>query len=143
MLPHREVEEEPTLAAIAACAAHRAGACCCACPAYRRLYGRHDRYVHQHRRYDEADLAPLAARAGLVVERVTFANCTLFPIVLAVHVLERLRHDDSGSSNRAYPAPVNAALRAVLRAEAALIRRGLKLPWGSSLIAVLRRPEEA
>jgi 2-polyprenyl-3-methyl-5-hydroxy-6-metoxy-1,4-benzoquinol methylase len=140
VLPHREVDEDATLVALGQ-SVRPGGRVLLRLPAYRRLYGRHDRYVHQRRRYDARDVAPLAARAGLEVERTTFANCVLFGAVAAVHVLDRLRGGTEGSSNQRYPGPVNAALRAVLLAEAALIRRGVRLPWGSSLLVLLRRPE--
>jgi len=73
---------------------------------------------------------------------VTFANCLLFPLVLASRLAEALRRgaDEARSSNRELPGPLNAVLRRVLLSEAALIRRGVNLPFGSSLIVVMRRP---
>src|SRR4051794_34982148 len=134
VLPHREVDEPATLAAMAG-AVRPGGHVLLRLPAYRWLYGSHDRFVHQVRRYDQRDVAPPAARPGLEGARATFPNCALSPAVLAAHVRERLRRDaPPASSNQRLPGPINTALRAVLLAEAALIRRGVKLPWGSSLL---------
>src|SRR5207248_8229803 len=63
-------------------------------PAYQRLYGHHDRYVHQLRRYGSGDVEQLAVQAGLRVARRSFANMLLFGIVLAARALERLRRSE-------------------------------------------------
>lgn len=140
VLPHREVDE-PSVLRDAGASLAPGGRLLLRLPAFRRLYGAHDRFVHQVRRYDRADVPALARTAGLEVERVTFANCLLFPLVLAGRIAEALRGGgETRSSNRELPRPLNAALRRVLLAEAGLIRRGVNLPFGSSLIVLMRRP---
>jgi SAM-dependent methyltransferase len=106
-------------------------------PAGRALRGAHDDFVHGARRYARADVAALAARAGLTVVRLTSWNCALLP---AAFVVRRLSRGGPARSDVSLPpAPINAALSAWLRAEAACALR-LGLPWGLSVFAVLRRP---
>jgi SAM-dependent methyltransferase len=143
VLPHREVDEEQTVAAVAA-ALVPGGYFLVRVPAYPRLYGAHDRFVHQTRRYTERDLTGLLARHGLAVRRTTFANAALFPLLLAKRTVEALErkstHDDlARSSNQALPNPVNRAFRGALLGESRVIARGHRLPWGSSLIALAQR----
>lgn len=141
VLPHREVDE-PAVLRDAGASLAPGGRLLLRLPAFQRLYGAHDRFVHQVRRYDRADVPTLARQAGLEVERATFANCLLFPLVLAGRLAEALRRggEEGRSSNRALPRPLNAVLRRVLLAEASLLRRGVNLPFGSSLIVLMRRP---
>jgi SAM-dependent methyltransferase len=140
VLPHRTVDEDEVLG-LAAARLRPGGWLLLRLPAYAWLYGHHDRYVHQLRRYSVSDVSALADRAGLEVARTSFANWALFGVVLAARAAERLRPPaEDHSSNRVWPASVNAGLRAVLLAEARLIRRGVRLPWGSSLLVLLRRP---
>jgi SAM-dependent methyltransferase len=143
VLPHREVDEEKT---VADAAAHLApgGYFLVRVPAYPRLYGAHDRFVHQTRRYTVQDLTGLLARHGLTVTRTTFANAALFPLLLAKRAVEALERKKAGddlarSSNQALPGPVNRAFLGMLLAESRVIEKGHRLPWGSSLIALGRR----
>jgi SAM-dependent methyltransferase len=143
VLPHREVDEEGTIAAVAACLAP-GGYFLARVPAYPLLYGAHDRFVHQTRRYTERTLTRMLTGHGLTVVRTTFANATLFPLLAAKRVAEVLerraaRGDPVRSSNQALPGPVNAAFRSALLAESRLIARGHRLWWGSSLIALAAR----
>jgi hypothetical protein len=78
-------------------------------------------------------------QAGLHVERVSYLFASLFPLMLGTRLAQRMSRpfrqvrDDSDIS--VPPAPVNAALATVLRAEAAVSRR-LPMPIGSSLLVV-------
>jgi SAM-dependent methyltransferase len=109
-------------------------------PAGRALRGAHDDFVHGARRYARKDVAALAGRAGLTVVRLTTWNAALLP---AAFLVRRLSRGGPARSDVALPpAPLNAALAAWMRAEAALALR-LGLPWGLSLFAVLRRPSPA
>ena len=123
VLPHREVDQEQTVAAVAARLVP-GGHFLVRVPAYPRLYGAHDRFVHQTRRYSEGDLSGLLTRHGLTVTRTTFANAALFPLLLAkrgVEALERRKaHDDlTRSSNQALPGPINRPSAAPSSARAA------------------------
>jgi SAM-dependent methyltransferase len=110
-------------------------------PQYGWLWGEHDVLAHHHRRYTRTSLLPRAADAGFEAERVTAFNTLLLAPIAAVRLVQRARHRAEPASDlgRTPRGPVNGVLERVLRAEAALIRRGHALPAGVSLLAVLRR----
>jgi hypothetical protein len=62
------------------------------------------------------------------------------PIVAGVRLLQRVSgHEESNQEISIPPAPVNAALTAALAIEAGLLRI-VNMPFGSSLMALARRP---
>jgi hypothetical protein len=97
--------------------------------------------AHHHRRYTRAGLLARAAQAGLAAERVTSFNTLLLAPIAGVRLVQRARRGAQPSSDleRTPGGAADRALEAVLRAEAAAIRRGRDLPAGVSLLAVLRR----
>lgn len=108
-------------------------------PAHDWLRGAHDKAVHTRHRYHRDELAAGLLRAGFLIERLTYANCLLFPLAPVKRLLERL--DRSGSTDLWQPpAPLNAVLRELLALEAKLVAR-MGLPFGLSVIAVARRPD--
>jgi SAM-dependent methyltransferase len=102
------------------------------------LRGAHDRATHTRHRYHRAELTAKLQRAGLAVERESYANCLLFPIAPLKRMIER--HDPAGCADLwRPPAPINALLGGLLGLEAGPIaRRGL--PLGLSVVAVARKP---
>jgi SAM-dependent methyltransferase len=110
-------------------------------PQYGWLWGEHDVLSHHHRRYTRALLLGRAAAAGFVTERVTAFNAVLLAPIAVARLAQRARRRAQPASDlgRTPQGPVNAALESLLRAEAALIRRGRDLPAGVSLLAVLQR----
>jgi SAM-dependent methyltransferase len=110
-------------------------------PQYAWLWGEHDVLAHHHRRYTRTALLNGAAAAGFAPERVTAFNTLLLPAIAAARLYQRARRRSEPASDlgRTAPGALNGALERVLRAEAALLRRGRDLPAGVSLLAVLRR----
>lgn len=107
-------------------------------PALKALWGAHDEAVQSRHRYTRAEVADLLRDAGLVVERATYANTLLFPLLLLRRTADRLsgRH---GSDVGFLPAPLEWLFRAALRVESVLVRL-ISLPVGASVFAVGRRP---
>ena len=108
-------------------------------PAYQWMMSRHDAAVHNVRRYTRAGLARLLAAAGF---RVIFAghwNMLLLPIMVLTRKLLPAG-SRSPSDVRLYPAPAEALCRGITRIETALLRLGLRLPCGGSVIAVAAKP---
>jgi len=108
-------------------------------PALEILRGAHDEAVLSRHRYRRGDLRRLLEGAGLEVLRLSYCNTVLFPLLLARRTLDRLtgRH---GSDVAFLPAPLESAFRQALLFEAALLKRGLDLPVGASLVALARKP---
>ena len=110
-------------------------------PAHDWLRGSHDRAVHTRHRYGKRELKEKLRRAGLEPSYLSYANCFLFPVAAAIRFAQRvLNPEDEGSDVNEVPAPLNWLLTAVLKLEAAVLRRQA-LPFGLSLVAVAERPE--
>lgn len=108
------------------------------------LRGSHSVFAEEVRRYTPGQVRALLEGAGLVVERLSFAYASLFPLMLAVRVghryLGRDGEAESGEWEIQVPSmPVNAALTAAVGAEA-LALRAVNMPFGSSLMCLARKP---
>jgi ubiquinone/menaquinone biosynthesis C-methylase UbiE len=103
------------------------------------LRGDHAEAWHELRRYTPARAERLVRAANLEVRHVSFMFGSVFPLMLGVRLAQRLsrpfRTEPVRMDMAIPPAPVNAALRAAVRAEAALARY-VSLPVGSSLLVV-------
>jgi SAM-dependent methyltransferase len=106
------------------------------------LRGDHAEAWHEVRRYTPESAAHLLRTAGLEVERLSFLFASVFPLMLAVRVAQRVlrpfRALRGDRDIRVPAAPLNAALTWLVSAEAALARR-VRPPLGSSLLAVGRK----
>ena len=108
-------------------------------PANRWMWSAHDAAHHHFRRYSKSQLAQALSDAGFEVKLLSYFNTLLFPLIAAARIVGKLvgkeAADDSLPS-----APVNTVLRWIFGLEAALIGR-IPMPFGVSLIAVVRRPK--
>lgn len=106
------------------------------------LKGSHSTLTNEVRRYTPATLRRSVARAGLIIDRLTFTNFMTFPIMLGSRLADQITgriHKGSTADLRVPPRPVNSLLNAALRVEAKMVRR-VNLPIGSSLLCVARKP---
>jgi SAM-dependent methyltransferase len=109
-------------------------------PQHPGLWSAVDEYSHHVRRYRRRDLLQRVKGAGFDVVRSTSFVSLLLP-VMAVSRL-RQRRQEGFDPLAEYPdsAFVDSALGWLLGAERALIKVGLSLPAGGSLLVVARRP---
>jgi SAM-dependent methyltransferase len=107
-------------------------------PALRALWGAHDVEVQSRHRYTRSELLSLLAGCGLQVERATYCNSLLLPLLFARRTLDRIT-GRAGSDVGFLPAPLEWAFSRALRLEARLVRLGVDLPLGASVVAVARR----
>jgi SAM-dependent methyltransferase len=109
-------------------------------PAYQWLWSGHDEINHHHRRYTRRSLQRAAEQAGWHQVRTTYFNSLLLPVAILLRVLERFNTKTTESSLDLWvpPEPLNWVLERPLAIEAALIRRGGRIPAGLSLLAVFR-----
>ena len=106
-------------------------------PAFQWLWSAHDEHHHHFRRYNRAQLAAVAKRAGLTVERSFYFNTLLFPVAVVLRALKRWA--GSTSADDTLPGPLlNAALHSVFAFERFFVGR-VTVPVGLSLCAVLKR----
>jgi SAM-dependent methyltransferase len=110
-------------------------------PAYPMLWGPHDVALHHFRRYRRAELAGKLRAAGFEVPVLSFAVFWLFPLVLLSRLLDKLRSGKAEARLPSVPGWLNAALSRLQGFEGRLIfGAGVRYPWGSSLVAVARKP---
>ena len=107
-------------------------------PALRLLWGAHDVEVQSRHRYTRGEVVALLEGCGLCAEPATYCNSILFPLLLGRRTLDRLL-GRSGSDVGFLPTPLERVFKRVLLAEAALVRAGLRLPIGASVVALARR----
>jgi SAM-dependent methyltransferase len=109
-------------------------------PAFQSLWSEHDVVLQHIRRYRAGQLRRVLERARFTIERLTYTNAVAFPpAVLVRGVLQRLGLMASGGTDfREHRALVNDSLVGAYRLEAAAIARGLRVPVGLSVAAVVR-----
>ncbi|MGC4037789.1 MAG: methyltransferase domain-containing protein [Chitinophagaceae bacterium] len=111
-------------------------------PQHPWLWSDTDVAAHHVRRYTRAELREKLDAAGFEVLRITSFVSLLLPAML----LARRRHREGMDEVEAeldLPAPLNAIGYATLRIESWLIRLGMSLPAGGSLLAVARKRASA
>jgi SAM-dependent methyltransferase len=112
-----------------------------AVPAFRLLWSQHDVTYRHRRRYTARELARVVRRAGLRCERLTYTNFFVFPVAAVWRLLSwRAGLGRFAPRTDFWPVPgwLNALLTAVYRAEAWLLRRGVDLPFGVSVVCIAR-----
>jgi SAM-dependent methyltransferase len=109
-------------------------------PQHPRLWSAADDLFRHKRRYTRAQLVEVVRASGFSVERVTSFVSLLLPL-MAVSRLRQRRQTvgyDPLAEHRLPPA-LQAALGGVLAVERLMIRLGMSLPAGGSLLLVARR----
>jgi len=104
-------------------------------PAYRWLLSRHDRAVSNVRRYTATGVRRLLKAVGFRPVYISYWNMLLLPLMIIARKLVRHGHD-AVSDVRLYPRSVEIPCRVVMAAERALLQRGLRLPFGGSILAI-------
>jgi hypothetical protein len=107
-------------------------------PANPWMWSAHDAAHHHYRRYTKRQLEELFLRSGLEIQLLSYFNTLLFPLVAAARIAGKITHRAS-SDDRLPSGPVNASLNRIFGLEAGLLGR-IPLPFGVSLVAVVRRP---
>lgn len=117
---------------------HPAGSLLLTVPAHPSLWSSHDVAAHHQRRYTEAGLRAVLEGGGLRISYLTPYNAALLPPIAGVRAMQRLRgrRDEAHSDFSLPAAPVNRALHATFAAEAGVIARRRRLPFGVSLLAL-------
>lgn len=110
-------------------------------PAFGFLWGEQDRVSHHRRRYTAPELQRKSAAAGLVVQKLSYANTLLFPLIFAARLVLRLAGHRAGSigENELHPRWSNRLLLSLFAAERSLLRY-TDLPLGVSLLCIARKP---
>ena len=107
-------------------------------PANPWMWSAHDAAHHHFRRYTKKQLKELFLRSGLEIELLSYFNTLLYPLIAAARIAGKLLRRDS-SDDKLPGERVNAALEKIFGVEAGVLGR-VPMPFGVSLVAVVRRP---
>lgn len=113
-------------------------------PAFPWMWGRQDVINHHKRRYRAKELARLFETASLQIQRLTYLNTFLFPVVAAVRLARRVVPEKNtelvSDFSMTKPGKINDWLGKLFSLEAPLIAR-FNLPVGVSLLCLAQRPK--
>ena len=104
-------------------------------PAYGWMLSRHDAAVHNVRRYTTKGVRRLLESSGFRTVYATYWNTVLFPLmVITRKFLPNCGGVASGVTE--YPRLIDLLCRVATTFETTLFRKGLRLPFGGSVIAI-------
>ena len=102
--------------------------------------------MHHQRRYTAGDLARKLTRGGFVVTKASYINFLLFPAILPIVLLVKLKQrlwkpPEDDRTNLGVPVPrwANRLLAGIFSFERHILT-GCSAPAGHSLIAIARKP---
>ena len=110
-------------------------------PAFQSLWGPNDVQSGHKRRYRLNELRSAVEKAGLRIERISYANFAMFiPIWLGRKVLTWLGRDEQAENRINHPF-INNLLTKIFSIEAGWLRRR-NLPFGVSIVCVVRKDRD-
>jgi len=114
-------------------------------PQYKWMWSRLDDIVEHKRRYDRAEMLGKLREAGFAVEYVTSLVTALFPVMALQRLVTATRGRSASmredfAAEVALPRPLNSLFDAIMRIDELLLRAGLTLPFGGSLLVVATAP---
>lgn len=112
-------------------------------PAYRFLWNTQDELAEHKRRYSLSQLLSLLQSSHFVVEKATYFNTLLFPLMIAVRLVRNAQAAIMKvplRSDFALPKPglINALLRSIFCTELTLLKR-VNFPFGGSILCIAKR----
>jgi ubiquinone/menaquinone biosynthesis C-methylase UbiE len=109
-------------------------------PAMKWLWGYRDIDAGHLRRYSKQEIIDTLSSCRFGVETVQYYQFLLFPLLVLTRLMGKATRAARDTEDFA-PGPINKLLKAVTLCEVALTMRGVKWPWGSSLIIVAYKLE--
>jgi len=98
--------------------------------------------VHNVRRYTAKGLGRLLEAGGFRVVCVTYWNTVLFPLMIIIRKVLPKRGGVTSDVTE-YPRAIDSLCRVATTFETALLKRGLRLPFGGSVIAIATKNSTA
>lgn len=141
VLCHRAVDERSAVLQFRRCLADN-GCLVINVPAYSWMLSRHDAAVHNVRRYTTKGVCRLLEFAGFRMVYATYWNAMLFPLMV---VTRKFLPKCGGATSdvKEYPRLIDLLCRVATSFETTLFRRGLRLPFGGSVIAIATKGDLA
>jgi 2-polyprenyl-3-methyl-5-hydroxy-6-metoxy-1,4-benzoquinol methylase len=107
-------------------------------PAYLFLWSKFDDLNEHKRRYTLTELRTKLITAGFTIEKISYYNTLLFPIVFLVRLLNNILQRDGASDIDIPNSFLNYILEKVFSLEISILR-WINLPFGVSILAVVRK----
>ena len=107
-------------------------------PAYPWLWSVHDDRHHHKRRYTRPEVRELIGEAGLVIEKCSYFNTILFPLIVGIRFFKKLASITDKPDDDMPPPFLNAVLARIFGAERFALRH-LSLPFGVSVLCIARQ----
>ncbi|MDO8843251.1 class I SAM-dependent methyltransferase [Methylicorpusculum sp.] len=107
-------------------------------PAYMFLWSKFDELNEHKRRYTLTELNTKLVQAGFTVEKISYFNTLLFPVVFVVRMLNNVLERDGASDMDMPSRPLNFVLEKIFGIERYLLKFA-NLPFGVSVLAVVRK----
>lgn len=119
------------------------GKCLITVPAFMFLWSPHDEALQHRRRYTKKQLEQLLRSEGFSLVRISYSNCFLFPIAVAVRWLRSIFYRGKPFSEFFIQIPniVNRLFLFALRLEATIIPK-VSFPFGVSIVCLAEKPIE-
>jgi len=114
-------------------------------PQYMFLWSRLDEIVKHKRRYSRREMLDKLESNGFEITYSTSFVCMLFPLMLISRLMDKsrahLNSDEQELEKRVmFPGFIDKAFDLVMRFDEYLIRMGVELPFGGTLIVIARKP---
>lgn len=107
-------------------------------PAYKFLWSKHDIALHHYRRYTRRELTEKLEQVGFRVEKITYFNFILFPLITLRRSLTPSRHKNVQSDLKESWSLTNEILREIFSVESYLVPK-IDLPFGVSLLCFCKK----
>ncbi len=108
-------------------------------PAYQRLYSSHDRVLKHERRYDYPDM--IGHLSSFKIVYMSYWNC-LLSIPVAARRLMR-KNLKPVADIVSFSRPQNLFLYYLMHVENVLMKHGIILPFGTSIVGICEKPRKA
>lgn len=107
-------------------------------PAFMFLWSNFDERNEHKRRYSIFELREKLVKAGFSIEKISYFNTFLFPIIFLTRKIKKYTNDDGYSDINMPIFPINYALKKIFSIEKFILRR-FNFQFGVSIVAVVRR----
>lgn len=108
-------------------------------PAYQWAWSKHDEKVHHYRRYTSGRLTAAVRQSGFHDVEATYAFFGTFPLFALQRTAAKLKGEFAGEAPQVSPMQ-EKILMALSRIDLLVLKLGLPLPWGSSVLLKAKKP---
>ncbi len=108
-------------------------------PAYMWMWSSFDERSGHYRRYNRDSLTQVLEKSGFKVKRLTMFISLLFPLAVFVRFLNKARAVKSESELKIPKKIINNFFTKAVYFESYLIKKGVNLPFGLSLLAIAQK----